>query len=223
MDFVRITVETFVGFAALFTITKVLGKTQISQITPFDFISALILGELVGNALFDPDVGVSMILYAIFLWGLLIYCIELITQKYRRTRAFLEGAPSIVIRKGKLQRDVLNKIKLDLNQLMYLLRDKDVFSLREIEYAILETNGSISVLKKHIYQTPDYQFFNATPKPVYLPTTVISDGELIEENIDETEISKEQIINEVEQQGLKVEEVMYAEWDKENGLYIMPI
>src|SRR5690606_13206168 len=102
MDFLRITVEAIVGFAALFAITKILGKTQITQITPFDFISALILGELIGNALYDPEVGLVMILYAVTLWGTLIWSIDIITQKFRRSRALLEGKPSLLIRRGQL-------------------------------------------------------------------------------------------------------------------------
>lgn len=222
MDFLRITVEAIVGFAALFAITKILGKTQITQITPFDFISALILGELIGNALYDPEVGLVMILYAVTLWGTLIWSIDIITQKFRRSRAFLEGKPSLLIRRGQLQRKIMNENRIDLNQLMHLLREKGVFSIQEVEYAILESNGALSILKKHLYQTPNYQFFNATPKAVYLPTAVILDGEIVLENLKEIEIDENTLRKEVEKQGLTIEEVIYAEWHKEQGLYIMP-
>lgn len=222
MDFLRVTVEAIVGFAALFVITKILGKTQITQITPFDFISALILGELIGNALYDPEVGLVMILYAVTLWGTLIWSIDIITQKFRRSRALLEGKPSLLIRRGQLQRKIMNENRIDLNQLMHLLRDKGVFSIQEVEYAILESNGAISIMKKHLYQTPNYQFFNATPKAVYLPTAVILDGEIVLENLKEIEIDENTLRKEVEKQGLTIEEVIYAEWHKEQGLYIMP-
>lgn len=222
MDFLRITVEAIVGFAALFAITKILGKTQITQITPFDFISALILCELIGNALYDPEVGLVMILYAVTLWGTLIWSIDIITQKFRRSRALLEGKPSLLIRRGQLQRKIMNENRIDLNQLMHLLREKGVFSIQEVEYAILESNGALSILKKHLYQTPNYQFFNATPKAVYLPTAVILDGEIVLENLKEIEIDENTLRKEVEKQGLTIEEVIYAEWHKEQGLYIMP-
>lgn len=222
MDFLRVTVEAIVGFAALFVITKILGKTQITQITPFDFISALILGELIGNALYDPEVGLVMILYTVTLWGTLIWSIDIITQKFRRSRAFLEGKPSLLIRRGQLQRKIMKENRIDLNQLMHLLRDKGVFSIQEVEYAILESNGAISIMKKHLYQTPNYQFFNATPKAVYLPTAVILDGEIVLENLKEIEIDENTLRKEVEKQGLTIEEVIYAEWHKEQGLYIMP-
>ncbi|PKR79354.1 DUF421 domain-containing protein [Halalkalibacillus sediminis] len=221
MDFMKITVDSLVGFSALFVLTKVLGKSQITQISAFDFIAALVLGELVGNALFDPEVGISMILYAIALWGVLLYVIEWLTQKFRRTRTTLEGKPSLVIRRGKIQKDVMTKCKLDINQLMHLLRDKDVFSLKEVEYAVFETNGAISVLKKFNYQSPTNEQFNLPPQTTNLPITMISDGEIIYENLKEVELTEEEIKAELETQGLLVEDVMYAEWDKESGMFVM--
>ena len=72
------------AFSWLFVLliaTKILGKTQISQLTPFDFISAIVLGELVGNSIYDPKIKVWSILYSVFVWVILIYSIEVITQK----------------------------------------------------------------------------------------------------------------------------------------------
>lgn len=85
----QITIELLLVFVLLIA-TKILGKTQISQLTPFDFISAIVLGELVGNTIYDPEVKVWCILYAVLVWTVLIYAIEVITQKYRGTRRFLK-------------------------------------------------------------------------------------------------------------------------------------
>ncbi|WP_342769359.1 DUF421 domain-containing protein [Aquisalibacillus elongatus] len=222
LDYVRILADSLIGFTALFILTKVLGKSQITQITAFDFIAALVLGELVGNALFDPEVGGLMIIFAVSIWGVLIYITEWFTQKYRRTRTILEGKPSIIIRRGQIQRDIMKKSKLDMNQLMHLLRDKDVFSIQEVDYAIFETNGSINVLRKYIYQTPTNEFFNATPQETVLPISVISDGELLPENIQEIEWDEQQVLEEISNQGLQLNEVMYAEYNKEEGLYVLP-
>src|SRR5690625_735327 len=97
MKFLPMLYETIFGFCALFALTKTLGKTQISQLTAFDFIAALVLGELVGNALFDEKAGVLEIGYVIFLWGSLLYVVELITQKVKGSRFLLEGKPAMLI------------------------------------------------------------------------------------------------------------------------------
>jgi len=215
--------DTLFGFVALFALAKILGKTQINQITPFDFISALILGELVGNALFDEKTGIPEIAFVVALWGGLLYLMETITQKFKRTRMFLEGSPDIVIYKGKLIRDVLKKNNLDINQLQLLLRAKNVFSLREVEHAILETNGTVSVLKKSPYQTPTKSDMKVSPEEVNLSTTLINDGEIIYDNMQEKNLTEEWLMEQLKEQDFhNVEDVFYAEYNKGKKLFILP-
>jgi uncharacterized membrane protein YcaP (DUF421 family) len=215
--------DTLFGFAALFLLTKVLGKTQISQLTPFDFISALILGELVGNALFDKEAGIPEIAFVIILWGVLLYLTEIITQKWKRTRAFMEGSPDIIIYKGKLIRDTMKKSKLDLNHLQHLLREKDVFSIQDVEYAILETNGKVSVLKKAANQTPTKHDLKVATHDVHLATTLINDGEIIYDNLKEKNLTEEWLIEELHKQDYSSpKEVFYAEYIKDKQLFLLP-
>ncbi|MEH7380594.1 DUF421 domain-containing protein [Bacillus sp. JJ1533] len=221
LEYFRIAFDLSVGLLGLLIITKILGKTQITQITAFDFISALVLGELVGNATFDQNVGILQILFAILVLGILIYVIEIITQKVRKTRPFLEGKPSIIIHKGKIIREHLKKNKLDINQLQHLLRSKGVFSIREAEYAILETDGSISVLKKSPYEPPTRQDYKMADQKVRLPITLVSDGVLIEENLKESGFSESWLQSELKSQGVATyKDLLFAEWREEEGLYV---
>ncbi len=148
MKYLFMLLDTVFGFVALFILTKILGKTQMSQLTPFDFVAAIVLGELVGNALFDENVGVTEIGFLVIVWGTLLYLVEITTQKFKGTRFLLEGKPSLVIHKGNIIYEELKKNKIDMDELNHLLRLKDIFTIREVEYAIMETNGEISVLKK---------------------------------------------------------------------------
>ncbi|RBW71318.1 DUF421 domain-containing protein [Bacillus taeanensis] len=224
MDFLGATTELVIGFLALLVMTKVLGKTQITQITPFDFISALILGELVGNGIYDKEVSVLIILYAIVLWGSMIYIVEMITQKFRGARAALEGKPSIVIRNGKVDREQLKNNKLDINQMQHLLRQKDIFSVREVEYAILETDGTISVLRKSKYENPTNEDLKIAEKPVYLPVTLISDGEIDYENLQKAGFNDTWLHKKLKEHKIDhPEEVLYAEWKEDEGLYLTKI
>ncbi|WP_233254202.1 DUF421 domain-containing protein [Salipaludibacillus keqinensis] len=218
--FSSLTIELLIGFIALLVLTKVLGKTQITQLTPFDFISALVLGELVGNAIYDKEIGINYVLYAVLLWGILIVGIEKVTQKWKGTRSLLEGKPSIVIRKGIIDREQLKKNNLDLHQLQNLLRNRDVFSFKEVEYAILEANGTVNVLKKSPYQSITKDDLSKTPTNVILPMTIISDGEWILDNVDQTAYSKEYFEFLLDQQGLNVQHVIIGEWTKDTPLYL---
>ncbi|QZY53932.1 DUF421 domain-containing protein [Crassaminicella profunda] len=223
MHMIHTAIELFIGFIALFIIMKILGKRQLSQITPFDFISALVLGELLGNAIYDEEIGILYVLFSMFLWGVLMFVIELVSQKFMKTRAFLEGNPSIVIRKGKIDRDELKKNKLDINELLNLLRKKDVFSMREVEYAILESDGQLSVLKKSDYAAPTRKDLNLPSEPVYLPITFISDGMVLWDNIKAKGFNENWLRLQLKDQHIKkFEDVFYAEWLEEDGLLIQP-
>src|SRR5690242_6399479 len=97
MPFVHTAIELTVGYISLFIVTKLLGKMTITQITLFDFISALVLGDLVGNALYNEHIKIKEIIFTVFFWGFLVYIVQFITQKSFRLRTLLEGRPSIVI------------------------------------------------------------------------------------------------------------------------------
>ncbi|MDO3660310.1 DUF421 domain-containing protein [Bacillus sp. C28GYM-DRY-1] len=221
-DYLNVAIELVCGLVILFVILKFLGKTQFSQLTPFDFISALILGELVGNAVYDQEIKVKEIIYASLLWGLLIYLIELITQKIKGTRKFLEGEPNIVIHKGKLKYKMLKKNKLDINQLQSLLRQKGCFSIQEVEYAILETNGMVSVLPKAEFDKPTRKDMNLPTKDVSLPITLILDGEIVFDNLVEAGVDEQWLKQSLQQHGVeKAEDVLYAEWHASQPLYVI--
>lgn len=221
-EYSQIATELFLGFLALFILTKILGKTTIAQITTFDFISAIVLGELVGNALYDDHIKLPKVLFAVGLWGLLIYAMEMITQKYRKTRAILEGKPTIIIKKGILDRGAMHNNKLDINQLQHLLRTKDVFSLQEVEYAVLETDGTISVLKKSTEASPTRKDLSLPKEEVVLPYTFINDGEVDYDNLAEAGLDEKWLMGQIKVHGAnRFEDVFFAEWKDGESLYVV--
>ncbi|MGD7010187.1 DUF421 domain-containing protein [Metabacillus sp. 84] len=221
MDMFKIAVELVVGFFGLFVMSRLLGKTQITQITTFDFISALVLGELVGNAVYDEDIGIADILFAIAIWGILIFIIEWFTQKSNKARILMEGSPTIVIRNGNILKDQLKKEKLDLNQLQHLIRSKGTFSMREIEFAILETDGSVSILKKHQYEMPVRSDFSMDGTEPVLPYSLILDGSVQRDNLAEAGLTEEWLATELSVQHIhSYKHVLYAEWRKGDGLFV---
>ncbi|MFB9761143.1 DUF421 domain-containing protein [Ectobacillus funiculus] len=222
MPFVHTAIELTVGYISLFIVTKLLGKMTITQITLFDFISALVLGDLVGNALYNEYIKIKEIIFTVFFWGFLVYIVQFITQKSFRLRTLLEGRPSIVIHEGKICYNELKKNRLDLSQLQHMLRAKDSFSVSEVEYAILETDGSLSILKKSDYAAPTKSDHNMPNQPPNLPVTLISDGRLIRENLQRCGMNETWLQQELDKQGIrKYSEVLLAEWKKKKStLYV---
>ncbi|PPA69178.1 DUF421 domain-containing protein [Jeotgalibacillus proteolyticus] len=221
-QYLSIAVELTAGLVILFIVTKAQGKTQFSQITPFDFISALILGELLGNAVYDREVNLFHILFAVIVWGVIIYTVELLTQKFAKARKFLEGEPNIAILKGHIKYEALKKAKLDINQLQCLIRQQGYFSIQEVEYAIIETNGLVSVLPKSAFETPKKADFNMSSEQPELPINIILDGEVIYHNLEENGIEEEWLKKQLSKQNIsRYKDVLFAEWVPNKSLYVM--
>jgi uncharacterized membrane protein YcaP (DUF421 family) len=220
---VQLTVELIIGFFALFCVTRFLRKTQINQVTPFDFISAIVLGELLGNAIYDDEVRIWSVIYALALWTILMLLVEKITQKFKNTRKLLEGEPAIIVRDGQIDFEVIKREKLDVNELLSILRQKDAFSIREIEFAVLEQSGHISVLKKSKYDNPTKQDMNLPDKPVYLPVNLILDGEILQDNLDAIGFDEKWLKKQIHKYGLSnIRDVFYAEWKQDEGIHVIP-
>lgn len=222
-EYLVILIDTFFSLFALFIVTKLLGKTRISQLTPFDFISAVLLGDLVGGAVLDEKIGVMKIAYVVIVYGLIIYAAEVATEKFKRTRDFFEGSPAIVIHSGQLIRDTMKKNRLDINQLQHMLRDKDVFSIDQVQFAILEANGNLSVLKKSAYEAPNRKDIGIDIGENTLATTLINDGELIYDNLKEMKVSEDWLKDELYRLGYdSFKDVFYAECKPNKELFALP-
>lgn len=215
-----LTIELFFGFIALLIGVKIIGRRHVQQVSPFDFISAIVLGELLGNALYDEP-NIFMVIYAIAVWSLLLYAIERITQKSHKFRNIIEGSPTLVIKKGKIDFGVLKKEKLDFTELLSLLRNKDIFSVREVEYAIVEPSGVITVIKKTPYDVPTKRELNVESPPAPLNLAVILDGVIDHHNLKLLGRSEDWLKDELMSRNIADHHnVMYAEWNEAEGLYL---
>lgn len=219
--YIDIFIELLIGFFALLLLTRLLGKTTINQISTFDFIAVLILGELLGAAMYVKGVELFHIIFAMLVWGSLIFLSAYITQKFRKTRKYLEGYPSIVIKNGIVDFKVMKKNKLDLNQLAMLLRSKEIFSFNDVAFAIIETNGDISVMKKHLCSNVTNNDLQLAPQKVTLPYLLIMDGEVIHENLKEINKDASWLNNLLLGASFKSSsDVFIAQWDETSGLFI---
>ncbi|WP_261131368.1 DUF421 domain-containing protein [Bacillus sp. Marseille-Q3570] len=223
MELIHISSKLVLGFFLLFLLIRIIGKKLIDQFTPFHFISAIVLSELLGNAVYEKTIPIMYILFTILIWGGLLFLVEYLSQKFQHLRSYFEGKPSMVIRNGQIDFEQLKKSRMNINQLQSLLRQSEIFSVREVAFAFIESNGSISVLKKSPYQKTTLQDFNMPPHPVYLPITLIRDGELIKANLKEMNKDDEWLRNQLSSNGIsKVEDVLFAEWLENDGLYVIP-
>ncbi|HHX7188913.1 MULTISPECIES: DUF421 domain-containing protein [Bacillus cereus group] len=221
MQFIYLTTELIIGFFLLFIIIKFVGRKIINQITPFTFISAIVLSELLGNAVYDKNISVFYIIYSMTLWGLLLFIVEYLGQKFLFFRGAFEGKPSALIKNGIVDREELKKNMMNINQLQSLLRQSETFSIREVAFCYLEVNGSISILKKTKYQKTTREDFNMPEKPVHAPVTLIRDGEVLWDELKNLNFDKSWLKTQLLSQNISnYKDVFLAEWLEGDGLFI---
>jgi uncharacterized membrane protein YcaP (DUF421 family) len=221
MKILYLTIELILGFFLLFIIVKLVGKKIINQITPFTFIAAIVLGELLGNALYDQETGVLYIIYSMALWAILLFAAEYLGQKSLLFRELFEGKPSALIKNGVIDREELKKNRMNINQLQSLLRQSETFSIREVAFCYLEANGSISILKKTKYQKTTQEDFNLPLKPVYVPVTLIRDGEVLWDELNDLGFDENWLKTQLTSKGItNYKEIFIAEWLVDDGLFV---
>lgn len=215
-------VRAIIGFFSLLIFSRIIGKEQISQLTFFDYILGITIGSIASELTTDLSSRAWPHWVGLLTWAALGYTMEKISMKWRYAAKFLEGEPAIVIMDGKIMESVLRKMKYSVSDILVLLRNKDVFNLNEVAYAIVEPNGGISVLKKPEYLplTPKDMSMNKV-KTSGIGTEMIYDGIVIKENLKQLNKDEKWLYSELKKYGVKdPTEVFLLTLDLGGNLYI---
>jgi uncharacterized membrane protein YcaP (DUF421 family) len=192
--------------------------------TFFNFVSGITIGTIGGTVVLNPNLSIIDGLYALAGWSLITVIMGFIDLKSKTARQLIEGQPIIVVKDGQIMEDQLRKTRLDVNTLNAMLRQKNAFSIADVEYAIFETNGKLSVMKKENKKPLTKGDLNIqTQKQTIYPlsTEVISDGKINQNNLNKLNLNKEWVLAQLNQKGItSVEDVFYAEIKQDGSLYI---
>ncbi|PZE22780.1 DUF421 domain-containing protein [Paenibacillus xerothermodurans] len=221
MDYYYITVKLVTAMLGLWLITRVLGKKEISQLTAFDFVSSLMLSEIVGETLYDKEVSLTQLLYALIVWAGLSLLLEKLVQLIPGLSKFLNGSADLIIVNGNIDVKAMKRNHLDFEQLHTLLREQNIFSVREVAFAVFETNGNISVKKKSSDESVTRRDLALAAEPDELPVVLIENGRLIHQRLTDIGRSEDWLLSELREAGARSsEEVVYAEWTDSKGLFM---
>lgn len=222
LNYTEIIIKSISTFFILLLLAKLLGKKQLSQLTYFNYVTGITIGSIAANVM--NVVGDTAIdeLIALITWGILTYLTGFITTKSHKLEKIIDGEPNILIKNGKIQMAALKKIRMNITELVMMLREKDIFNINEVDYAILEINGKLSVLKKVKYRNVTNNDLNIPiTKPKYMPTQVILDGRLISKNLKEVGISKMWLLKELRKKNIKkISNVIYTEITNDGSLFV---
>lgn len=176
-------VRGIMSFFSLLIFARLLGKQQISQLTFFDYILGITIGSTASTLTTDLTSRAWPHWVGLLTWTLLSLLLQFITLKSKAASEYLDDVPSVVIMDGKILEGAMKKSRYRLGELLEQLRDKGVFDLTQVAFAVLEKDGQLSILKKAEFQPVTPNDLNLTPAPVSLSSEIIYDGMIIDENL----------------------------------------
>ncbi|SES01305.1 Uncharacterized membrane protein YcaP, DUF421 family [Gracilibacillus ureilyticus] len=212
-----------IAFVVLFALARTMGRKEISQMTFFNFVSAIAIGSITANLAISQNLSIRNGIIALAGWAVFTIAMGFIDIKSKKARKLTTGEPIIVIKEGKIMENSLRSTRLDMDSLNALLRQKGVFSLKDVDYAVFETSGQLSVLKKIDKQPATKGDLNIQQTPSVNPsaTQVISDGNIILNNLKRLNLDDNWLTQQLDNNGINnISEVFYAEVQKDGSLYI---
>ncbi|WP_264738209.1 YetF domain-containing protein [Cytobacillus firmus] len=213
-----------IAFLVLFLLARLMGRKEIGQMTFFNWATAIGIGSIAGNLAVNGSSPIKDGVIALIVWTLFTIMLDIIDLKSKQGRTVTTGEPLIVIKDGRIMEASLKISRVDLDELQALLRQKDIFSFKDVDYAILETNGELSVLKKEGQQpvTKTDLSIRSTKKDLFpLPTEVIADGKINSVNLSKLQLDGNWLDMELQKANIQsIEDVFFAQVQQDGTLYI---
>ncbi len=214
-------VGALVSLTTLFLITKLLGKKQVSQLSLFDYVIGISIGNFAAEMTINIESQYLNGLTAIIVFGLVAYLVSYLTMKSIVLRRFFIGTPTILIQNGKLIEKNLKKVKFDINDLLEECRGNGYFDISQIEYALMEVNGKVSILPKGEYIPVTIKDMNLKPSKQELTANIIIDGKIMYNNLKNMKKDEDWLEKELKVKGYKtLDNVLLATLDNNDKITV---
>ncbi len=215
-------IRALILYLFLLLLARILGRKMISQMTFFDFVIGITIGSVAATNAIGPYVtslasGISVLATM----GALVLIIEYIGLKSFRFKKLVDSEPLVVIERGQIVDRNLRRERLTIKELTALLREKNIFNLADVEYAIFERDGKLSVLQRSERQYMRPSDMNITPPYQGLSKDIIVDGKILKENLEDAAQNLGWLIGQLKNHGVsEVKDVFYAGLDSQGNLYV---
>ncbi|MBY0088010.1 DUF421 domain-containing protein [Brevibacillus sp. M2.1A] len=219
-DWLSILLRSIGAVAYLFLLTKIIGKRQIKQLTYIEYIVGISIGSIAAFMATEMDGPVYHSLIAMGIFALFPYLMEWLSLKSKFLRDLFEGKSTVLIKEGKILEDNLKKERLTAEDLMEQLRIKNVFRVADVEFALMETSGEVSVLLKSESQPVTPKHLELTVAPSEENQVVIMDGIIMDEPLATAGLNRRWVRTELQKAGVALENVFLGQVDKGGELYL---
>ena len=222
MEFIKVILTSTLSVVSLFVIAKIMGHKQMAQLDFFDYITGITIGSIAAELATELEAPWKPLI-AMIIYGLVALGLTILAHKFPKTRKYVNGTPTIVMDNGKLYRENMKKAKLELSEFMVLCRQEGYFNLNDIQTAVFEYNGRITILPKSEKRPLTPQDMNITPEKAEICTEIIMDGRILHENLKRLGLDLTWLDKQLKKQKYdNAKEIYLGICDKNNNLTLFP-
>ncbi|MDE6774902.1 MAG: DUF421 domain-containing protein [Ruminococcus sp.] len=201
---------------------RLMGKRQLGELQPSELVITILVSNIATLPLEDTDIPLIVGLTPI----LALVCFEVVMSwlilKMPYLRKIISGCPKIIISNGKINRDVMKELRFSVDDLMTALRGQQIFDLNEVQFAIVETTGSVSVMKKPANDTPTREDMNIDTESLDPPQVIVSDGKIMTAALDSMGYNEQFAKNTAKNAGFNMSDVFIMTADSQGNCFIAP-
>ncbi len=224
MELIKVVLASLLSAAILFIIAKVIGHKQVAQLEFFDYITGITIGSIAAELATTLDKPVWKPIISMIVFGAVTVVLSIVARSFQRSRKYINGTPTIIMNDGKLYRENMKKAKLELSEFLLLCRQEGYFDLSDIQTAVFEYNGKLSILPVSSSRPLTPEDMSLDTKPSHILTEVIMDGRIIGDNLKRRGLDEIWLERQLTEKGYKsAKEILLALCADDDTLSIYPI
>ncbi len=215
--------RAIVLYIIVLIVMRLMGKREIGQLQPFELAISIMIADLASLPMTETGVPISNGIIPIL--GLLVMhlVISMLNMKSTKIREIICGKPSILIFRGKIDEEVLKRERFTINELEERLRDNNIFNIGDVEYAVLETSGQVTVIPKPNKRPATPEDFEIEPQYEGIPYDLVVDGKIMYKNLEKLGKNYVWLQKQTEKFGIKPEEALIVTIDGKNQFFCQPL
>ena len=216
-----VTYRALISLFTLFIVTKMLGKKQVSELSLFDYVIGISIGNFAAEMTINIESNEFNGIWAVILFGLVAYIVSWLSIKSVKLRRLMMGTPTIIIQDGKILKNNMKKVHLEVNELLEECRIKGYFDISTIAFAIMEVNGDMSFLPKAQYKPITQLDMDITSDKSELLANVIIDGKIMHTNLHLMNKDEQWLDNKLKKEGMDdIKKIILCTLDKNEKVTI---
>ena len=206
-------------YIVVLVVMRLMGKREIGQLQPFELAISIMIADLASIPMTETGIPITRGIIPIFFFFFMHLLISFINLKSVKAREIICGKPRILIYRGKIDEKALIKERFTINELEERLRGNNVANIGDVEYAILETSGDLTVIQKPNKRTTIPEDFNIMPEYEGIPYNLVVDGKIMEKNLQKIGRNYTWLVKQVEKFGIKPEEALLVTLDGKEQIF----